>query len=333
MTGSSDLAALRAQTAKFRTPTIAASAGQLASAFVPLIALYGAMYWLVLHGHSVWWALALAPIAAGLIVRIFIFQHDCGHGSFWKSAAANRWTGLACSVFTLTPYENWRRQHAGHHLHWNDLDNRNSGTDIYSTCLTLTEFKALTRRQRTFYRFVWNPFVALIMLPPVVFLLLYRLPFDTPADWTRERRSVHITNAALIVMFGVLIWVFGWQTVLIAHLPAAVLAAIVGVWMFSLQHRFEDALWAREGAWNARDASLAGSSHLVLPRVLQWVTGNIGYHHIHHLDPRVPNYRLEACHNSDARFDAAPTVSLWQGLSAMRYCLWDETRARLIPMP
>jgi acyl-lipid omega-6 desaturase (Delta-12 desaturase) len=324
---------LRLATRAFRTPTIAMSVAQLASGFVPLIAIYAAMYAGLMLGVSYWALGGLSLLAGVFIVRIFIFQHDCGHGSFFRDSAANRWVGMACSLVTLTPYENWRRQHAGHHMHWNDLDNRNSGSDIYSTCLTVKEYEALTPRQRLFYRFVWHPVVALLVLPPLVFLLLYRFSFDTPAAWKRERRSVHITNAGLVVVFGTLIYFFGWQNVLLVHLPAAATAAIVGVWMFSLQHRFEDALWARDGVWSAQDASIAGSSHLVLPKVLQWFTGNIGYHHIHHLDPGVPNYRLEACHRSDPRFGAAPKVTLWQGLSAMRYCLWDEQNQRLIPLP
>jgi acyl-lipid omega-6 desaturase (Delta-12 desaturase) len=187
--------------------------------------------------------------------------------------------------------------------------------------------------RRLFYRAVWHPIVSLAVLPPLVFLVLYRMPFDMPRAWTRERRSVLITNIALGVMFGALVFTFGWRTVLLAHVPTAAMAAMMGVWMFSLQHRFEGALWAREGAWTSEAASLSGSSHLVLPRVLQWFTGNIGYHHIHHLDPRVPNYRLEACHRSHPAFAVAPTVTLRQGFSAMRYCLWDEERQALIRMP
>jgi omega-6 fatty acid desaturase (delta-12 desaturase) len=324
---------LRAAAARFRTPTLAMSVAQMASGFAPLIALYAVMYAALMFGLPYWTVAALSLPAAAFIVRIFIFQHDCGHGSFFRSARANRWVGMLCSVATLTPYENWRRQHAGHHMHWNDLDNRNSGSDIYSTCLTLAEYRALPPARRLFYRFVWHPVVALILLPPLVFLLLYRVPFDTPAAWKRERRSVHITNIALAVVFGALVLAFGWRNVLLVHLPTSIMAAIMGVWMFSLQHRFDGAAWAREDAWTPEAASIAGSSHLVLPKILQWFTGNIGFHHIHHLDPRVPNYRLEACHESDARFAAAPTVTLWQGLSAMRYCLWDEERQRLIPMP
>jgi len=333
MIGAEEAKSLRTAAARYRTPTVAMSVAQLASGFVPLLAIYALMYAGLIFGVSYWAIAALSLPAAGLIVRIFIFQHDCGHGSFFRSASANRWVGLACSVVTLTPYENWRRQHAGHHMHWNDLDNRNSGSDIYSTCLTLEEFRALTPARRLFYRFVWHPVVALILLPPLVFLLLYRVAFDTPPAWKRERRSVYVTNAALLVAFGTLVAAFGWQNVLLVHLPTSIIAAIVGVWMFSLQHRFDGAVWARETSWSPADASIEGSSHLVLPKLLQWFTGNIGYHHIHHLDPGVPNYRLESCHRSDPRFAEAPTVTMWQGLSAMRYCLWDEARGRLIRMP
>lgn len=325
--------ALRLAVAKFRTPTVAKSVSQLVTAFVPLIALYAASYIAVTYQAPWWVVAALAVPAAAFIVRIFIFQHDCGHGAFFRSARANRWTGMLCSLVTLTPYESWRRQHAGHHLHWNDLDNRNSGTDIYSTCLTMKEFEALSPSQRLFYRFIWHPLVSLMLLPPLVFLVLYRLPFDMPRSWKRERRSVMVTNIALAVLFGALVAIFGWRTVAVVHLPIAAIAAMIGVWMFSLQHRFDGAIWARADTWSSESASLAGSSHLVLPRVLQWFTGNIGFHHIHHLDPRVPNYRLEACHRSDPVFAAAPTVTLGQGLSAMRYCLWDEDRQALVRMP
>jgi omega-6 fatty acid desaturase (delta-12 desaturase) len=324
---------LRALAAGFRTPTIAMSAAQLASGFAPLLGLYALMYAGLIFGLPYWTVAALSLPAAGLIVRIFIFQHDCGHGSFFRSRRANRWVGLLCSVVTLTPYENWRRQHAGHHLHWNDLDNRNSGSDIYSTCLTLAEYRALSPSRRLFYRFVWHPLVALVLLPPLVFLVLYRVPFDTPAAWKRERRSVHFTNIALVIVFSLLVSAFGWRNVLLVHLPTSILASVIGVWMFSLQHRFEGAMWERAGVWTADGASLAGSSHLVLPKPLQWFTGNIGFHHIHHLDPGVPNYRLEACHRADVRFAAVPTVTFRQGLTAMRYCLWDEDSQRLIRIP
>ncbi|MBL8780686.1 MAG: fatty acid desaturase [Alphaproteobacteria bacterium] len=333
MSGADQPASLRVAAAKFRTPTLTMSMIQLTSGFVPLLCIYALMYAGLIFGWSYWAIAALSLPAAGFVVRIFIFQHDCGHGSFFRSPAANRWVGLLCSVVTLTPYENWRRQHAGHHMHWNDLDNRNSGSDIYSTCLTVAEYRDLPPRKQLFYRIVWHPLVALVLLPPIVFLLLYRFAFDTPAAWVRERRSVYVTNAALAVVFATLVFIFGWEKVLLVHLPTSILAAIMGVWMFSLQHRFDGAAWAREDVWTSENASIAGSSHLVLPKILQWFTGNIGFHHIHHLDPRVPNYRLEACHRSDARFAKAPTVTLWQGLSAMRFCLWDEEHGRLIQLP
>ena len=324
---------LRVAASNFRTPTVPISVWQLISGFVPLVAIFAVMYAALLSGVSYWLIAPLSILAGGLIVRIFIFQHDCGHGSFFRSRAANHWVGIFCSLVTLTPFENWRRKHAGHHMNWNSLDNRNDGLDIYSTCLTLEEFRQLRPMQKLYYRAVWNPFIGLIVLPPAVFLMLYRFNLDTPKTWSRERRSVWITNGFLALFYGLLVAQFGFWTVVLVHVPATAFAAIFGVLMFSLQHRFEAAVWARDDEWTPEMASLKGTSHLDLPKVLQWFTGNIGFHHIHHLDPAVPNYRLEECHRSDARFQAAPKLSIWQGFSAIRFCLWDETQKRLVPIP
>jgi omega-6 fatty acid desaturase (delta-12 desaturase) len=325
-----DAQALRAAIAKFRTPTLATSLGQVASAFLPLVGLYGLMYASLKLGASYWITLALSVAAAAFIVRVFIIQHDCGHGSFFASPPANRILGRACSLVTLTPFENWRRQHAGHHLHWNDLDNRQSGADIYSTCLTVSEYHNLPPVKRLFYRLVWHPMVSLVLLPPLIFLLLYRIPFDTPREWTKARRSVHVTNGALIVLYGAMVAAFGWRDFLLVQLPATTLASIAGVWIFSLQHRFDGTVWARRDDWSPVPASLSGSSYLALPRLLQWFTGNIGFHHVHHLDPRIPNYRLQDCHRSNPVLSKVPTLTLWQGLTAMRHCLWDENKMSLV---
>jgi omega-6 fatty acid desaturase (delta-12 desaturase) len=277
---------------------------------------------------------ARSALAAGLVVRVFIIQHDCGHASLFRSRWLNDWLGRACSLITLTPYSSWRRQHSLHHAVWNNLDARMPGTDIYSSCLTLAEYKALPPFQRLTRRVALHPVVALVLLPPVIFLLAYRLPLEMPRAWRRERRSVWLTNASLAAAVAGAMWCFGVVPVLLVHLPVVVLASIAGVWLFSIQHRFEDARWLHREAWDPMTAATEGCSYLKLPRVLQWFTGSIGYHHIHHLAPRVPNYRLQDCHESvPGLAGRARTVTLWQALRAFRCTLWDEQSGRMVDFP
>ncbi len=320
---------LRTILAAHQAPILGRSLGQIAATFLPFFALIAAMY--ALAGISPWLSLALALPAAGLIVRIFIIQHDCGHGAFFRSRAANEWLGRACSLITMTPFANWRRQHANHHAMWNNLDRRSSGADIYSTCLTVDEYRALSPLQRWAHRAVRHPLISQILLPPLVFLLLYRVPFDTPRAWPRERTSVFVTDIGLAVVFTTLVLLLGAGPVALVQLPTIVIASILGVWLFSVQHRFENAVWLRQENWNATEAALFGSSHLKLPRLLQWFSGNIGFHHIHHLLPRVPNYRLEECHDACASLvPGTPSLTLGQALQAPTYALWDEDRQRLV---
>jgi omega-6 fatty acid desaturase (delta-12 desaturase) len=325
-------AAIRAAVSAYRVPSVGRSLWQIANTVLPFLALCALMY--TAGPIMPYWVTLLAVVlAAGLVVRIFIIQHDCGHGSFFESRWANTLVGTACSLFTLTPYAIWRRQHAGHHAHWNNLDHRNSGADIYSSCLTLAEYQAMPRWRRLAYRTARHPIVSQILLPPLVFFLLYRVPFDAPASWRSERRGVWLTNAALIGVVLALGFTLGFRQVLLVQLPISAIAAIFGVWLFSLQHRFEEVHWARQENWDFVSASLKGSSFLKLPRVLQWFTGNIGFHHIHHLDPRVPNYRLQACHETNPMLQVAPVLTLWIGLTASTHALWDEARDRMVAFP
>ncbi len=324
-----DKRALLEALAPHQAPVLRRSLLQIASTFGPFFALVAAMY--LLRGVSVWLTLALAVPTAGLIVRIFIIQHDCGHGAFFRNRAANEWLGRFCSLFTMTPYAHWRRQHANHHADWNNLDRRDRGADIYSTCLTVAEYRALSGWQRFGHRLLRHPVMAQLVLPPVVFMLLFRFPFDTPAAWRRERASVVLTDLGLLGLFTGLVLLLGAGPVALVQLPAMALAAILGVALFSVQHRFEASLWARQAEWNATGASLLGSSYLRMPRVLQWFSGNIGFHHMHHLVPRVPNYRLEACHRACAALvPALPAMSLLQAWRAPGYALWDEDKACLV---
>ncbi|PWC60753.1 fatty acid desaturase [Azospirillum sp. TSH100] len=324
-------ALLRERLRPYQTPSLVRSLVQLATSVLPFIGCWALMVLSLNISYAV--TLLLAVPAAGFLVRIFIIQHDCGHGAFFRSRRANDAIGTLCSVMTLTPYANWRRQHAGHHANWNNLDRRNSGYDIYSSCLTLDEYNALGRRERLFHRLLRHSVVALILLPPLVFLVLYRFPFDTPSDWRQEQLSVHKTNLMIAALLLALAAWLGFGTVLLVQLPITILAAIAGVWLFSVQHRFEHTLWVRQEQWEPQLAALRGSSYLRLPAILQWFTGNIGFHHIHHLNPRIPNYHLPQCHRHIQALQEAPALTLGGALAGGCLWLWDEALGKLVPFP
>jgi len=319
---------LRSAVQPYERSIVAASVFQLLSSVGLFVGACALMYWSMQLSYAL--TLLLAVPTGALLVRVFIIQHDCGHGSFLGTRWANDLIGTLCSVLTLAPYTNWRRQHARHHASWNNLDRRDTGSDIYSACLTVAEYRAMTRWKRFLYRLPRHPVIAHIVLPPLVFMVLYRVPFDTPANWAKERRAVYWLNAALVAGICALGITVGFVSVLLVQLPVMVVASIIGVWLFAVQHRFEDSRWAREQQWSYRGASLEGSSFLKLPKILQWFTGNIGFHHIHHLAPRIPNYRLERCYrNVDALKENSP-LTLRPALSAVRLALWDEDRQRLV---
>lgn len=308
------------------------SSWQLSSTLLAYVAAMTLMY--LALPVSVWLSMALALPAAGLIVRLFVIQHDCGHAAYFRSSRANEIAGRICSLITLTPFANWRRHHATHHAAWNNLDQRHEGLDIYVKCITLAEYHALSAHGKWLYRLSQHPFVTQFLIPPFVFLLVYRTPFDTPKSWWRERRSVLFTNLVQLALFGSLVWCFGWQTVAIVHLPVIILASIIGIWMFAVQHRFEGVKWLPQQEWSSTRAALQGTSYFKLPRILQWFTGNIGFHHIHHLLPRVPNYKLEACHDTlRARGIVFHTLTMRDALQAPRFVLWDEAGDQMVPFP
>ena len=312
----------------YQRPVAWKSWWQLANTFLPLIGI--AVLMKLSLSHSYWITLGLAPLAAGLLVRVFIIQHDCGHGSFFRTRAMNDAIGTLCGVFTLTPYHNWRRQHANHHAKWNNLDRRGADVDLYSRCLTVREYQALTFWARLRYRVMRNPLMLFVLLPPLVFFVLYRFPFDTPAAWRRERRSVYFNNIAIAAVVGALGWAVGFADVALIYGPIMLIASIAGIWLFFVQHQFENTSWQRTDQWSFMGAALKGSSFLRLPGILRWFTGNIGFHHVHHLNPRIPNYRLASCHQDNAALQAAPVVTLWSGLKATLLCLWDEERMRMV---
>ena len=316
----------------FQNPMFRQAAWQTVSTFGLYLVLLVSMY--AASRVSAWLTLALAVPAGGLIVRIFMLQHDCGHNSLFRSPRLNAVVGAACSLVTLTPFAYWRRLHARHHGSWNNLDGRGIPADFFSDCLTLREYQALRPMQQRLYRITHHPALVHLLLPPVVFILLYRLPFDTPASCRRERVSVGLLNLSLVAACAGLMAAFGIGRVMLVHLPALALAAIVGIWLFSVQHRFEDAQWSRADDWKFAEAALHGTSYLKLPRVLQWFSGNIGLHHVHHLRPGIPNYRLQACHDACPAVTSAVTVlGFRDALRAPSYALWDEALGRMVPFP
>ena len=297
---------------------------QLVTTLLPLALAVAAAH--VIRPHSTTLALLLVPLIAGLIVRTFILMHDCAHGSFFASRRLNDAVGYATGVLTLTPFAQWRRDHALHHASSGDLDRRGHG-DVPT--LTVREYRAKSPRAQMLYRLVRHP--ALLLLGgPVHLALGQRVRGRSLATRDKQLTSVWLTNAGIALLLALGFWFAGWRSVLLAYLLPYYVAATAGVWLFYVQHQFEDAYWAPHGEWSYADAALRGSSHLRLHPVLQWFTGSIGLHHVHHIAPRIPNYQLQACHDSDALFQRSPMLTLRSGTAALRLALWDEERGRLV---
>jgi omega-6 fatty acid desaturase (delta-12 desaturase) len=279
------------------------------------------------HGRY-WLTLLLAVPAAGLLVRLFIIQHDCGHGSFFGSRAANNYVGRALSVLTLTPYGSWRQDHAAHHASTGNLDRRGRG-DVETW--TVAEYQDSAPLKKLIYRLYRNPLVMVILGAPLNFIVLQRLPLGHAFRDRKSRRSVLALDFALLVVIGLFCATIGVVPVLKTYLPVMIIASWVGNWLFYVQHQFEGADWERDGEWNFHVAALEGSSYFKLPPILQWFSGNIGLHHVHHLCSRVPNYRLQACLDVAPELHAsAKLITLRESLGCWRLALWDEHRRVLV---
>jgi omega-6 fatty acid desaturase (delta-12 desaturase) len=316
----------------YQAPVTAISAWQIISTFGLFVGCMAAAY--ASARLSVWLTLALALPMSGLMVRIFVLQHDFGHNAMFRSRRLNVAAGRLCSLVTLTPFAYFRRTHALHHGNWNNLDGRGNAADFHTDCATVAEFAAMTPRQKLLYRVIHHPLISNILLPPLVFVLLFRLPLETPASCRHERYSVYLLDLVLIGIFGGLVAAFGVKTVMLVQLPAVTIAAIVGVWLISVQHRFPGAEWLHKPDWSAARAALHGTSYLRLHPVLQWFTAGINLHHVHHLNPGIPNYRLQACHDAcGVVTDAATVLTLKQVFAASRHVLWDEDAQRMVPLP
>ncbi len=299
---------------------------QLLNTIVPYTAL-----WYLMHRSlavSIWLTVPLALLAGGFLVRIFIIFHDCTHGSFFKSRLANECVGCLTGLLCFTPFYRWRYEHSIHHASAGDLDRRGTG-DVWT--MTVQEYLEASRWKRRAYRLARNPFILFVIAPLVLFLVLERLP--TSKGSRRERISVHATNVALALMLVGLSCVFGWKTYLLLQLAAVMVASSAGVWLFYVQHQFEGVYWERGEDWDYEKAALQGSSYYKLPRILQWFSGNIGFHHIHHLSPRIPNYHLEKCHRSEPLFQTVKPVTLLSSLKALKFRLWDERRRKMVGYP
>jgi acyl-lipid omega-6 desaturase (Delta-12 desaturase) len=295
----------------------------LATSVVPYLALSFAMY--LALGVSYPLALALAFPAAAFLVRTFVLFHDCSHGSLFRSRRANAWLGVALGLLLYSPFLRWRHDHAVHHATSGDLGRRGVG-DIRT--LTVAEYGALRWRGRAAYRLLRNPLVMFGLGPVVAMVIGPRIVARGARK--RMRRSVISTNIALAALVGVLCWLMGWRQYLLVSAPPELLAGSVGIWLFYVQHQFEDAYWENGSDWEYANAALRGSSYLKLPKVLQFFTGNIGFHHVHHLNARIPNYNLARAHRENPILHDVPTLSLGDGVRAVRLKLWDEDRERLV---
>ena len=318
-----DNAAWREIVAEYRQSSTWRALWQILNTILPLAALWYLMYLCV--PISWWLVVPLAVLAGGFLIRVFIIFHDCGHGSFFKSTAANDLTGFLTGILTFTPYYHWRWEHAIHHSSAGDLDKRGTG-DVWT--MTVQEYLESSRWKKFAYRLARNPIILFVIAP--LFLFLLRQRFPSPKAIRRERHSVYAMNAAILAMAVGLSLVFGITNYLIIQLIILMVAGGAGVWMFYVQHQFEGVYWERNQEWSFVASALQGSSFYKLPRVLQWFSGNIGFHHIHHLSPRIPNYNLARCHRADPLFQEVKPITLFSSFKSLTFRLWDEKRKQLV---
>ncbi|HEX4953595.1 MAG TPA: fatty acid desaturase [Thermoanaerobaculia bacterium] len=319
------IAQWEARLAPFKKPQLGRSLFQLANSSLSFVGLW----WLMVQSLEVSYLLTclLAVPAAFMMCRLFIIQHDCSHGAFFRSRTANQLVGTVVGVLTMTPFDYWKRTHAIHHGTSGDLDRRELG-DIVT--MTVGEYLALSRWRRFGYRLYRSSPVLFLIGPLYQFVLKHRFPFDTPRTWRREWRSVMVTNVGLALALWGMSALVGWKVLLLVHVPIVMVMVSLGVWLFYVQHQYEHTYWARHESWDRLAASLEGSSFYDLPRILHWATGYIGYHHIHHLSSLIPNYRLPECQASVPELAAVPKLSIRESFGTPRLKLWDEDDRRLI---
>lgn len=308
---------------RYNTPDPARSIWQIVNSLVPYILLWYLMYLSLEISYLL--TLGLSVLAAGFLVRLFIIFHDCGHGSFFKSARANRIIGTILGSLVFTPYDRWHGTHATHHATVGNLDSRGDG-DVWT--LTVEEYQQLSKGRKLVYRIYRNPFVLFGIGPVLLFVLAFR--FTKKKMNKKERRSIYIANIMMVIYVSGLILLLGWKAFLMIQLPIIYLATTGGVWLFYVQHQYEGVIWARKDEWDYRKMALEGSSYLKFPKILQWFSGNIGFHHIHHLSPMIPNYNLERCHKENEMFNSITPVTFIPSIKTLKLRLWDEKRGQLV---
>ena len=307
--------------AKYAKPDLAKSLWQVANSLIPYFVLWGVMIWSL--QFSYWITLGLSVPAAGFLMRTFIIFHDCGHGSFFKSQKANDVLGRITAFLHFTPYYRWKHDHAIHHATAGDLDRRGTG-DLYT--MTVKEYLIAPRWSKIVYRLTRHPLVLLGISPLIVFLIAHRIP---PAKGRRQIASVWWTNIMLVLVIALLCWWIGWKTYFLVQLPILWISSTIGIWLFYVQHNFDPTYWEGHEAWEFVKAGLHGSSFYKLPLLLQWFTGNIGFHHIHHLSSRIPNYNLPKCYEENPIFHIQP-LTIRASLKSLSLRLYDEERKMMV---
>lgn len=311
--------------AKYKTPNNAKAIKEILLTVVPFAIIWAIMYQTLSFSYLL--TALLAFPAAGFLVRIFIIQHDCGHGSFLSNQSANRWLGRVLGILTITPYDYWQRSHAIHHASSGNLDHRGMG-DIQT--LTVSEYKSKSWFGRTLYRLYRNPITLFVIGPAYVFFLEQRLPIGMMKIGWKPWVSTMLTNVGIAFYSLILIWFVGWKAFLAIQVPVTFLAASFGVWLFFVQHQFEDTNWDHSSDWDRRESALHGSSHYDLPVVLRWLSGNIGIHHVHHLCSHIPFYRLTEVIRDFPELKEVSRITLWESFKCAKLALWDEKKYRLL---
>ncbi len=316
-------AELRKSVSPYEKADMRASIRQMINTIPPFFILWFLAYQSLEISYFI--TLGLGIVAAGFVVRIFIIFHDCCHGSFFKNKKLNNLVGTLTGIVTMFPYEKWKREHSIHHATSGNLDKRGTG-DIW--IMTVEEYKKASWKERLSYRMYRNPLVMFGLGPLYLFLVTNRM--NRKDARPKERKNTYITNASIVVLYtGMILWL-GWEAFLLVHGPIMFISGFLGIWLFYVQHQFEDSYFEDESEWDYVKAAVDGSSFYKLPRVLQWVTGNIGYHHVHHLSPRVPNYHLEKAHESTPPLHKATTITMRSSLESIKFRLYDESRKTFV---
>jgi acyl-lipid omega-6 desaturase (Delta-12 desaturase) len=308
---------------KYNKPDLKKSIWQICNSFIPYLIMWYLMYRSL--EYSYWITLLLSVVASGFLIRIFIIFHDCGHRSFFASKRANNIVGMIMGIMAFTPFYKWHQQHWIHHSTSGNLDKRGVG-DVWT--MTLEEYQKSSAKDRFFYRAFRNPFIMFTLGPILVVFFQNRI--TTKAETKIAKRNVYFTNIIILVIAALMSLLIGLKAFLLIQLPIILIGHSMGLWLFYIQHQFDDVSWERDNKWDYKISAIKGSSFLKLPAVLQWFTGNIGYHHVHHLSSRIPNYNLEKCHKENEIFSEVKTIVLFSTFRALTLGLWDEANRRMV---